>query len=122
MNDQIDSARRGTPLHGIPRIQDPSDNMQIVHIAWMDFFLLNRKPVLSETEIASVHSKAIDLLEKLKEYLPERPSSHGGKGEISGWNVWKAHDLLHQAMYRMKYGRAEVTSAQGAESAHRVIN
>ena len=120
INSQIDNASRDSPLYRLPPVVDPSNDMQLVHISWMKFFLLSRKPGLSEADIANLHAKAADLLNLLSSYLPDRCGKTDRRGEIIGWNIWKAHDLLHDAWYRMKFGYSEITSAQGAECAHNV--
>ena len=56
----------------------------------------------------------------LNEILPERTGTKQRDGNLLGWNIWKAHVVLHQAMERMMYGYSETTSAQGAESVHKV--
>ena len=52
--------------------------------------------------------------------LPERTGTKQPDGSFAGWNIWKAHVVLDQAMERIIYGYSEATSAQGAESAHKV--
>ena len=86
----------------------------------MDFFLLNRKKHICESDLANLHEKGKNLLRLLNEVLPERTGTKQADGNLSGWNIWKAHVVLHQAMERMMYGYSETTSAQGAESAHKV--
>ena len=88
---------------------------------WANLFLLNRKQHLSGPEVVSLHESAIDMLETLKTILPERTGSRmPGSAESIGWNIWKAHSLLHLAMDRMNHGYSETVSAQGAECAHKV--
>jgi hypothetical protein len=82
--------------------------------------LLNRKQNICESEIAILHEKARNLLRMLNEILPERTGTKQRDGNLLGWNIWKAHVVLHQAMERMMYGYSETTSAQGAESVHKV--
>ncbi len=90
---------------------------------WLNLFLLNRKQHLSESEIVLLHELAVDMLETVKQVLPERTGSKmPGSDECTGWNFWKAHTLLHLAMDRMSHGYSETTSAQGAECAHKVSN
>lgn len=113
-------ASSGPPLRNATPLVDPSPQFQVVLTKWMDFFMLNRKQHLCESDISTLHEKAKDLLRVLNEVLPDRTGSMHGDGTKVGWNIWKAHVVLHQAMERMLYGYSETTSAQGAESAHKV--
>ena len=99
---------------------DPSPSYQVVLATWMEFFLLNRKQHLCESDISNLHEKGKDLLRLLSEVLPERTGTKQRNGSLAGWNIWKAHVVVHQAMERMMYGYSETTSAQGAASAHKV--
>ena len=118
VNGIIASSR--PPLRDAIPLVDPSPRFQVVLTKWMDFFMLNRKQHLCESDISTLHEKAKDLLGVLNEVLPDRTGSMHGDGTKVGWNIWKAHVVLHQAMERMLYCYSETTSAQGAESAHKV--
>ena len=118
VNGIIASSRQ--PLRNATPLVDPSPQFQVVLTTWMDFFMLNRKQHLCESDISTLHEKAKDLLRVLNEVLPDRTGSMHEDGIKVGWNIWMAHVVLHQAMERMLYGYSETTSAQGAESAHKV--
>ena len=118
----MNSSPVGSHLHDCEEIQDPSPLYQSVLATWLDFFMLNRKKDLCETEIATLHEKGKGLLKLLNEVLPERTGTKHPDGSFVGWNIWKAHVVVHQAMERMMFGYSEVTSAQGAESAHKVTS
>ena len=65
-------------------------------------FLLNRKQHFSGP---SLQESAIDMLETLKTILPDRTGSRmPGSAESIGWNIWKAHSLLHLAINCMNHG------------------
>ena len=83
----------------------------------IDFFLLNRKKHFCESDIANLH-KTESLLRLLNEVLPERTDTKQDDGNLSGWNIWKAHVVIHQAMESRIYKYSETISAQEAESAH----
>ena len=109
-------------LRNVARVTDPSPSFQVVLAKWLDFFMLNRKQDLCESDIVTLHEKGKSLLTLLNEVLPERTGAIHADGSLAGWNIWKAHVVLHQAMERMMFGFTETTSAQGAESAHKVNN
>jgi hypothetical protein len=75
---------------------------------------------ITKTLIAILHEKARNLLRMLNEILPERTGTKQKNGYLLGWNIWKAHVVLHKAMECMMYGYSESTSAKGAKSVHKV--
>ena len=119
VNRAIDEAAPRSPLHGLQHIKDPSDQIQLVYISLMEFFLLNRRQHLCASDIVALHEAAKSLLNNLNEVLPERTGS-SADGEPVGWNFWKAHSVLHAYLERLLFGWSEVTSTQGAERAHKV--
>lgn len=120
INRKIDEAQRGSRLYGLRHVNDPSDDVQTVHIAWMEFFMWSRKQRLNEDDVATLHARAVDLLETVKRLLPERTGTTDRGGQPIGWNFAKAHSVLHIASYRLMHGYSEFTSTQGAEQAHKV--
>ena len=120
INQKIDEARPGSRLYGLRHIRDPSDDVQMVHIAWMQFFMFSRRQRLNEDDVAELHARAVHLLETVKRLLPERTGTMDRSGEMMGWNFAKAHSVLHIASYRLMHGYSEFTSTQGAEHAHKV--
>jgi len=59
-----------------------------------------------------LQEKSVELLEVLKEHLPDK------SGEKSQWNFEKAHSVLHKVRDLMMWGWSELTSCQGPEHAH----
>ena len=117
VNQAIDEAAPRSPLHGLRHIEDPSDQIQLVYIALMDFFLLNRRQHLCESDIVALHEAAKSLLDILNEVLPERTGTGGSAladadSEPVGWNFWKAHSVMHAYLERLLFGWSEVTSTQ----------
>ena len=55
INQKIDEAQSGSRLHGLRHIRDPSDDVQTVHIAWMEFYMFSRRQRLNEDEIGRAH-------------------------------------------------------------------
>ena len=45
-----------------------------------------------------------NLLRMLYVILPERTGTKQRDGNLLGWNIWRAHVVLHQAMERMMHG------------------
>jgi len=120
INEMIAKSPVGSSLRNVQPLEDPSASYQVVLATWLEFFLLNRRQHLCESDIVALHEKARNLLRLLNEVMPERTGSTLPDGTLLGWNLWKAHVVLHQAMERMMYGYSEITSAQGSESAHKV--
>ena len=83
LNAAIDRASRGTLLHGIAHVSDPSDQIVEVLIQCMEWNVMTRQRSVPESELPEVHQAAVDLLELLKKNLPDKC------GEASGWNFAK---------------------------------
>jgi len=90
LNAAIDRAPRGSRLHGLHRVSDPSDQIVEVLIKCMEWNIMTRSRSIPESELPEVHLAAVDLLELLKRNLPDKC------GEESGWNFEKAHSILHK--------------------------
>ena len=91
LNAAINRAPCGTRLHGIAQVSDPSDQIVEVLIQCMEWNLMTRQRSIPESELPEVQQAAVDLLELLKNKLPDKC------GEASGWNFEKAHSILHTA-------------------------
>ena len=111
LNAAIDRAPRGTRLHGVAHVSDPSDQTVEVLIECMEWNLMTRRQSIPESELLEVHQVAVDLLELLKKNLPDKC------GEASGWNFEKAHSILHKVREIVLSGNSD-NSCQGAEHAH----
>jgi hypothetical protein len=85
INTAIDAAKRGTRLHGLPHVSDPSDEVVEILIKCMDWNIASRQSRIPETELADLHQKAVELLNLLQKNLPDKT------GEKAGWNFEKAH-------------------------------
>ena len=94
LNAAIDRAPRGSRLHGLHRVSDPSDQIVEVLIKCMEWNIMTRSRSIPESELPKVHQghdqAAVDLLELLKRNLPDKC------GEDSGWNFEKTHSILHK--------------------------
>ena len=112
INSAIDAAPRGSHLHGLPHVSDPSNGIVEVLIKCMEWNLTTRRRVIPESELPEVHQSAVDLLESLKKNLPDKC------GEATGWNFEKAHSILHKVREIVLWGNTDNTSCQGAEHAH----
>ena len=112
LNAAIDRAPRGSRLHGLHRVSDPSDQIVEVLIKCMEWNIMSRCRSIPESELPEVHLAAVDLLELLKRNLPDKC------GEESGWNFEKAHSILHKVREIVMWGNSDNTSCQGAEHAH----
>ncbi len=97
---QADSA---DPLHGLPHVEDPCEEIIDVLLVFLSWFLLVRRKNLPASEVCSVTERGIALMEKLKEVFPEK------SGEQAGWNFRKFHDILHASVIIMFFGWLENT-------------
>ena len=90
LNAAIDRAPRGTRLHGLAHVSDPSDQIVEVLIQCMEWNIMTRRRSIPESELPEVHQAAVDLLELLKRNLADKC------GDDSGWNFDKVHSILHK--------------------------
>ena len=89
INSAIDNAKHGSRLRRLPHVTDPSPDVVDVLIQCMDWNMASRQSRIPQDELAELHDKAVDLLDLLKQKLPDKT------GEKSGWNFEKAHSILH---------------------------
>ena len=107
VNDAIDSARSGSPLYKLQHITDPSDEIVAVHLAALQWNVLQRRfglDGLVESELAALQRSSVELLELLKSNLPIR------EGEKQGWNFEKAHSIQHKVREIILYGGRRITA------------
>ena len=109
INRAIDTAKRGTRLHGLPHVSDPSDEVVEVLIKCMDWNIASRQSRIPEAELADLHQKAVELLDLLQKNLPDKT------GEKAGWNFEKAHSILHKVREIVLWGNSDNTSCQAPE-------
>ena len=62
--------------------------------------------------LEKLHAISVELLEVLKETMPDRP------GGPQGWNFEKAHSILHKVRDILLFGWSENFSHQGPEHGH----
>ena len=115
INAAIDSAVAGDPLHGLPHVEDPCEAIIAALLVFLKWFMLVRRMVLVESEIAELATRGIAMMEKLKEVFPEK------SGEAKGWNFRKFHDIVHTPILIMFFGWIETTSCQSGELAHKIL-
>ena len=80
VNEAIQKAQPGSPLHGLAHIVDPSDEIIEVLLAALRWDMQQRRFGLTEEGLEKLHALSLELLELLKEYMPERT------GGVKGWN------------------------------------
>jgi len=112
INAEIDRAPRGSRLHRLAHVSDPSDQIVEVLIQCMEWNIMTRRRSIPESDLPEMQQAAVDLLELLKKNLPDKC------GEESGWNFEKAHSILHKVREIVLWGNSDNTSCQGAEHAH----
>lgn len=70
INAAIDSAVMGDPLHGLPHVDDPCEDIIAALLVFLNWFMLVRRMELAESEIAELTKRGIAMMEKLKEVFP----------------------------------------------------
>jgi hypothetical protein len=79
-------------------VVDPSDEIQLVLVKCVEWNMLSREWDLCATEFQVLQEKSVELLDVLKEYLPDKC------GEKNQWNFEKAHSILHKVRDLMMWG------------------
>ena len=108
----IKAAPRDSPLHKLPPVVDPSNEIADVLVKALEWNMLSREWNLTVSDLTDLHKHSKDLLEALKQHLPDRV------GGASGWRFEKAHSILHKVREIVIWGWSENTSCQGPEHAH----
>jgi hypothetical protein len=109
INKAIKNAKKGSRLHGLPPVSDPSDEMVEVLIQCMDWNIATGQSGIAESELPELQQKAVDLLDILQKNLPEKT---GKKGK---WNLEKAHSIVHKVREIVLWGNSDNTSCQAPE-------
>ena len=109
INAAIDKAKKGTYLHGLPHVADPSVEVQEVLIACVNWNMATCKSGILESELPALQQKAVDLLDLLQKNLPDKT------GEKAIWNFEKAHSVLHKVREIVLWGNSDNTSCQSPE-------
>ncbi len=109
INMAIDKAKKGSSLHGLPHVTDPSAEVQEVLISCMNWNIATRNSKIPECELPDLQQMAVDLLDLLQKNLPDKTS---GKAK---WNFEKAHSILHKVREIVLWGNSDNTSCQSPE-------
>ncbi len=109
INRAIKTAKKGSRLHGLPPVSDPSNEVVEVLIQCMAWNMATRQSRILESELPELQQKAVDLLDMLQEHLPDKT---GKKGK---WNFEKAHSILHKVREIVLWGNSDNTSCQAPE-------
>ena len=114
VNDAIRKAQHGSKLHNLAPIVDPSDEIIEVLLAALRWDMQQRRFGLTAVGLEKLHALSVELLEVLKENLPDRT------GGPEGWNFEKAHSILHKVLDILLFGWSENfrVSHQGPEHGH----
>jgi hypothetical protein len=83
-----------------------------------DFNALSRRRNTKLETLSEIDRAAKDLLDALKEHMPERTGTTDRDSNFNGWKLEKAHSMTHTARNIAWYGNSDVTSAQGPERCH----
>ena len=109
INGAIDKAKKGSYLHSLPHVADPSEEVQEVLIACVEWNMETRAKDIPEADLPALQQKAVDLLDLLKRNLPDKT------GEKARWNFEKAHSILHKVREIVLWGNTDNTSCQSPE-------
>ena len=66
INAAIDKAKKGSNLHSLPHVADPSEEIQEVLIARVEWNMENGAKDIPEADLPALQQKAVDLLDLLK--------------------------------------------------------
>ena len=69
INGAIDKAKRGSYLHGLPHVADPSEEVQEVLIVCVEWNMETRAKDIPEADLPALQQKAVDLLERYLLFL-----------------------------------------------------
>ena len=75
----------------------------------MEWNMATSQSHIVESELPELQQKAVDLLDMLQEYLPDKT------GEKGKWNFEKAHSVLHKVHEIVLWGNSDNTSCQAPE-------
>jgi hypothetical protein len=103
INAAIDKAKKGSYLHGLPHVADPSEEIQEVLIACVEWNMETRAKDIPEADLPALQQKAVDLLDLLKKNLPDKT------GKKARWSFEKAHSILHKVREIVLWGNTDNT-------------
>jgi hypothetical protein len=109
INRAIKTAKKGSSLHCLPPVSDPSNEVVEVLIQCIEWNMATRQSSILESELPELQQKEVDLLDMLLEHLPDKT---GKKGK---WNFEKAHSILHKVSEIVLWGNSDNTSCQAPE-------
>jgi hypothetical protein len=72
INAAIDKAKIGSYLHCSPHVADPSEEIQEVLIACVEWNMETRAKDIPEADLPALQQKAVDLLDLLKKNLSDK--------------------------------------------------
>ena len=78
-------------------------------IQCMEWNMATRQSSIVESELPELQQKAVELLDMLREYLPDKT------GEKGKWNFEKAHSILHKIREIILWGNSDNCSCQSPE-------
>jgi hypothetical protein len=102
----------GSPKHSLTPIVNPSDENIEVLLAALRWDMQQRRFGLTAEGLEKLHALAVELLDLLKENMPDRT------GGVKGWKFEKAHSILHKVRDILLLGWSENFSNQGPEHSH----
>jgi hypothetical protein len=98
INQAIKTAKKGSCLHCLQPVSDPSNKVVEVLIQCMEWNIATRQSRIAESELPELQQRAVDLFDILQENLPDKT------GEKGKWNFEKAHSILHKVSEIVLWG------------------
>ncbi len=95
VNDAIRAARRGSPLHGLDPIVDPSDEIIKVLLSALRWDMQQLRFGLTAEGLEKFHALSVELLELLKDNMPFRT----GGLEFRKSAQYSSQGVLHSALW-----------------------
>ncbi len=96
VHNAIHSALHCSKLYALEQIVAPSDEIIEVPLAEPRWDMQQRRFGLVAEGLDKLHALSVDLLELLKENMPDRI---GGQ---KGWYFEKAHSILHSILHKVR--------------------
>jgi hypothetical protein len=88
------------PLYRVEPIEDPSPKAVEMCVAAIRYFTKSRQYNVTCNDLKEIHSRAVELIETLKQNAPHRNGAKETKsGRFIDWNLRKVHTLLHKVLH-----------------------
>jgi hypothetical protein len=109
INGAIANAKAGSPLHSLPLVADPSNEIVAVLIQCMDWNIASRQTRIPESELLDLQQKSTYLLDLLQQNLPYKTGERAS-------GILKRHTAFSTKVCKIVlWGNSDNTSCQAPE-------